>query len=235
VAKRSSDRASSPVWGLRWDEIKRDYLRAQAKSIIYIIVEDIVYLRRRSNCRAIAPIAAQEDDPQVDRTCARRTATIAIIRRSRNVKLFELHDVWRAEEIAIDDGITPVARFFVAQVDPPSRSLFVTQSLDASRSKLVTKGKEKKTKHHLSRRAVDSDLSRRVDELIVVFVLLPRVPESHRSSSTLDLRLEAHLPSLFPFSVVQTLVAFRSAPICFVLEIVLLKILLTKLTKVRAV
>ena len=39
----------------------------------------------------------------------------------------------------------------------------------------------------LSRRAVESDLSRRVDELIVVFVLLPRVPESHRSSSTLDL------------------------------------------------
>ena len=87
----------------------------------------------------------------------------------------------------------------------------------------------------LSRRAVDSDLSRRVDELIVVFVLLPRVPESHRSSSTLDLRFEAHLLSLFPFSVVQTLVAFRSAPICFVLEIVLLKILLTKLTKVRTV
>ena len=43
MAKRSSDRASSPVWGLRWDEIKRDYLRAQAKSIIYIIVDDIVY------------------------------------------------------------------------------------------------------------------------------------------------------------------------------------------------
>ena len=43
VAKRSSDRASLPVWGLRWDEIKRDYLRAQAKkSIIYIIVDDIV-------------------------------------------------------------------------------------------------------------------------------------------------------------------------------------------------
>jgi len=43
VAKRSSDRASSPVWGLQWDEIKRDYLRAQAKkSIIYIIVDDIV-------------------------------------------------------------------------------------------------------------------------------------------------------------------------------------------------
>ena len=42
VAKRSSDRASSPVWGLRWDEIKRDYLRAQAKSIIYIIIDEIV-------------------------------------------------------------------------------------------------------------------------------------------------------------------------------------------------
>ena len=42
VAKRSSDRASSPVWGLQWDEIKRDYLRAQAKSIIYIIVDEIV-------------------------------------------------------------------------------------------------------------------------------------------------------------------------------------------------
>ena len=90
-------------------------------------------------------------------------------------------------------------------------------------------------KHHLSRRAVDSDLSRRVDELIVVFVLLPRVPESHRSSSTLDLRFKAQLPSLFLFSVVRTSVAFRSAPICFVLEIVLLEMLLTKLTKVRTV
>ena len=119
------------------------------------------YRRRRSNRRAIAPIAAREDHPQVDRTCARRTAMIAIIRRSRNVKLFELHDVWRAEEIAIDDGITPVARFFVAQVDPPSRSLFVTQSLDASRSKLVTKGKEKKTTNRLHSPAAPSNLTSR--------------------------------------------------------------------------
>ena len=119
---------------------------------------------------------------------------------------------------------------------PPSRALFVTQSLDASRSKLVTKGKEKKTKHRLSRHAVDSDLSRRVDELIIVFVLLPSVPESHHLSSTLELRFEAHLPSLFPFfCVVQTSVASLSAPICFVLEIVLLEMLLTKLTKARAV
>ena len=43
---------------------------------------------------------------------------ITIIRRSRNVKLFELHDVWRAEEIAIDDGITPVARFFDPKSSP---------------------------------------------------------------------------------------------------------------------
>jgi hypothetical protein len=91
--------------------------------------------RRRSNRRAIAPIAAREDHPQVDRTCARRTATIAIIRRSRNVKLFELHDVWRAEEIAIDDGITPVAQFFDPKSSPSSRALFVTQSLDALRPK----------------------------------------------------------------------------------------------------
>ena len=42
--------------------------------------------------------------------------------------------------------------------------------------------------------------------------LLPSA-ESHRSSSTLDLRFEAQLPSLFLFSVVRTSVAFRSAPI----------------------
>ena len=69
--------------------------------------------------------------------------------------------MWRAEEIAIDDGITPVARFFVAQVDPPSRSLFVTQSLDASRSKLVTKGKEKKTTNRLHSPAAPSNLTSR--------------------------------------------------------------------------
>ncbi len=70
--------------------------------------------------------------------------------------------MWQAKEIAIDDAIALDARFFDPKSSPSSRALFMTQSLDASRSKLVTKGKEKKTKHHLSRRAVESDLLRHV-------------------------------------------------------------------------
>ncbi len=84
-----------------------------------------------------------------------------VIRRSQNVKLFELYDVWRAEEIAIDNGIALVVQFFVSQVDPPSHSLFVTQSLDALRSKLVTKGKEKKTMHRLHSSTAPSNLTSR--------------------------------------------------------------------------
>ena len=45
-------------------------------------------------------------------------ATIAIIHRSQNVKLDELYDVWRTEEIAIDVAIALDARFFVSQVGP---------------------------------------------------------------------------------------------------------------------
>ena len=139
LAKRSSDRAFSPVWGPQLGRIKADHLRAQdKKTILKIIADEIV--DDGVIVEPIAPIVTRRRIPQVDRTCARRTAAIAIIRRRRNVKLIELYDAWRAAEIAID------ARFFDPK-SPPSRSLFVTQSLDASRSKLVTKGKEKKTKH----------------------------------------------------------------------------------------
>ena len=55
----------------------------------------------------------------------------------------------------------PASPYFDPKSSPSSRSLFVTQSLDASRSKLVTKGKEKKTTNRLHSPAAPSNLTSR--------------------------------------------------------------------------
>jgi len=128
VAKRSSDQAFLPVWGLQLGRIKADHLRAQDKKTILNIIADKI-VDDEVIVEPIAPIATRSRIPQVDRTCARRTAAITIIRRRLDVKLIELYDARRPAEIAID------ARFFDPKSSPSSRALFVTQSLDALRPK----------------------------------------------------------------------------------------------------
>ena len=105
-----------------------NHLRAQVKKTILQIIADEI-IDDGVIVEPIAPIVARRRIPQVDRTCAIRTAAITIICRRRDVKLIELYDARLPAEIAID------ARFFDPKSSPSSRALFVTQSLDALRPK----------------------------------------------------------------------------------------------------